>query len=191
MGQEKKETTNLPTLYFDMDGVLATYDYGIYQGMDGKRPPYREPDAHVYRKLKPDAVAIGLFKHFYHRTDACAKILTGLSVPYLISEHMQDKLWWSHDCMDPFSSIDFLCVYGNKMEAVRALKPLTPMDVLIDDWNENLDTWREEGGTAVKYVNRINSERDDMLCLKACLPASENCRVLQRYLDGLCHGTHG
>ena len=30
-------------------------------------------------------------------------------------------------------------------------------DVLIDDYNKNLEDWREHGGLAVKYLNGINS----------------------------------
>lgn len=34
---------------------------------------------------------------------------------------------------------------------------LTYRDILIDDYNENLENWREMGGLAIKYNNGINS----------------------------------
>lgn len=34
---------------------------------------------------------------------------------------------------------------------------LSGHDILIDDYNENLELWREYGGTAVKYLNGINN----------------------------------
>ena len=37
--------------------------------------------------------------------------------------------------------------------------------VLIDDYDKNLDEWQAAGGTAWKYINKMNSIRDDMTCV--------------------------
>ena len=36
-------------------------------------------------------------------------------------------------------------------------RTLSKKDVLIDDWNPNLQMWEKHGGTAIKYLNGINS----------------------------------
>lgn len=172
------------TFYFDMDGVLCIYDYDDYLPKDEKgRPGYMQPGRHLYRGMRPDPVAIGIFKSLYMTVGHHTKIMTGLGCPYLISEQMLDKLAWCHDCLSPFSNTDFLCVYGSKVDAVSALKTLSPTDILVDDFNPNLDTWKMAGGTPVKYVNHINSSREDMFCLKSSLPVDENIRALGKYLS--------
>lgn len=174
------------TFYFDMDGVLCVYDYEDYlPPKKGARPLYMIPGTHMYRKMRPDMQAIAIFKSLYMNPDHHVKVMTGLGCPYLISEHMQDKISWCHDCLAPFSSQDFLCVFGSKVRAVAELKKLSETDVLIDDFNPNLDEWRAAGGTPVKYVNHINSYREDMLCLRKDLPVQENIRVLGTYLSAL------
>ena len=38
-------------------------------------------------------------------------------------------------------------------------------NILIDDWNKNLNDWRDCGGIPIKYLNGINSLRKDILCI--------------------------
>lgn len=172
------------TFYFDMDGVLCVYDYDDYVPVDDQgRPGYMQPGRHLYRGMRPDPIATGIFKSLYMTVGHHAKIMTGLGCPYLISEQMLDKLAWCHDCLAPFSNTDFLCVYGSKVDAVSALKAIKPTDVLIDDYNPNLEAWAKAGGTPVKYVNHVNSHRDDMFCLNGSFPVAENVRLLGRYLS--------
>lgn len=172
-----------PTIYMDMDGVVVRYNYAMYETPEGVIPAYKKPAAHCYRDLKPDTTAVAIFKYLYNNTALYTKILTGLGCPYLISEHLQDKLWWCHDVMDPFSSTDFLCVYGSKVDAVTHLKQLSPYDILIDDFNPNLDDWRKAGGTSVKYVNNINSPRSDLFNLYSTHTPAANIHNLLHYLE--------
>ena len=37
--------------------------------------------------------------------------------------------------------------------------------ILIDDYNKNLEDWQSLGGIPVKFLNEINSPREDMLCV--------------------------
>ena len=37
--------------------------------------------------------------------------------------------------------------------------------ILIDDYNKNLEDWQLLGGIPVKFLNKINSPREDMLCV--------------------------
>lgn len=199
-------TDTTPTFYVDMDGVLAMYDYNMYlpgvsrenlfagrkalielsnKNAPGKLARYQIPGEHVYRDLPGDPVAIAIFNALYRDHDKKAKVLTGLGCPYLLSEQMLDKLWWCHSHLGGFDNKDFLCTFGSKDGAVTHLKNLTSMDILIDDYNENLDSWRKSGGTPIKYVNGINSARADMFCLSSVRTPFENLKNLEDFLKTL------
>ena len=46
-------------------------------------------------------------------------------------------------------------------------KRVSPKDsILIDDYNKNLEEWREHGGIPFKFINNINSPRHDMVCVE-------------------------
>lgn len=38
-------------------------------------------------------------------------------------------------------------------------------NILLDDWNVNLEEWKAAGGIPVKILNGINSPRDDIRCI--------------------------
>lgn len=194
------------TFYVGMDGVLAKYDYNMYlpgisredvflgkkaltelsnKNAPGKLAKYQIPGSHAYRDLPGDPVAIAIFNELYKDCTKKSKILTGLGCPYLLSEQMLDKLWWAHSHLQDFDNKDFLCTYGSKDEAVTHLKNLTYTDILIDDYNSNLDNWIKAGGTAIKYVNDINSPRRDLFCLHHDMTAQQNMNRLDDFLKTL------
>lgn len=174
------------TFYFDMDGVLARYRYEDYipKEKDGQ-PRYKIPNEHLYLEPEPDRTAIGIFAALYSLREYFpnfhVKIFTGLGCPYLIAEHTLDKQDWLKRYLPTcirFRRKDFLCVYGSKTEAINHLKKLSSSDILIDDYNFNLEQWRKNGGTSVKYVNGINSSRPDMSCLFDDVDVSRNLHQL-------------
>ena len=54
--------------------------------------------------------------------------------------------------------------YKTKSETVRMAlgRALRKTDVLYDDYNGNLEEWKETGGTPVKALNGTNTPRNDM-----------------------------
>ncbi len=155
-----------PTVYWDMDGVMAKYDYDMYLPDKDNKILYMVPNAHMYRDMEPDLGAIMIFNSLYANESFChTKVLTGLGCPYLIAEHLFDKWHWLGQNTDISKEKDFICVTGSKVEAVNRLRPVTKYDILVDDFNPNLEEWARMGGTPVKYVNGINSPRADMLSL--------------------------
>lgn len=67
----------------------------------------------------------------------------------------QDKLAWIRKQIPDFPESHFIAT-----PTAKHLKSNSKMHgdiVLIDDLNENLENWREDGGTPIKYLNGINS----------------------------------
>jgi hypothetical protein len=77
----------------------------------------------------------------------------------IFNEHLHDKIF-SLDKWVPYIDIDHILIsVTSKRDAVEYIMnhELTSNDVLIDDYNKNLNDWRNAGGTAIKYCNGINS----------------------------------
>lgn len=161
------------TYYFDMDGVVAEYDAHGY-------PPltvlYKCPGHHYYAKRKPDKKAIAVVKQLYERlikyksyNDApvgyALRILSTLTMQgNIYLEQAGDKKEWIRKYLPFMYDIDDrLSVHfaGSKKryigEALSEKNKLQRTDILIDDYNKNLEAWEENGGTAVKYCNGLNS----------------------------------
>ena len=133
-----------PIFWFDMDGVLARYDYGLYLPPESGFPRYLLRQEHMFRNMEPDRTAISLF------TDMYGRYLT--EKPY----YVRTDLW-----------------------------KLTALDILIDDYNKNLDDWKAHGGTPVKYVNGINSPRNDMPNLSHDMHPSDMRAALELLAESL------
>lgn len=156
-----------PIFWFDMDGVLAKYDYDIYAPADGSTPHYMVRQKHMYRNMEPNPAAMALFNHMYRKSkqhkEYYVRTLTGIPVGLLQAEHTIDKYFWIAGRVKNFDQDDFFCTSVEKHSAVASdLWKLTEHDILIDDYNPNLENWKKSGGTPIKYVNGINSPRNDM-----------------------------
>lgn len=154
------------TLYFDMDGVLAKYDYGLYiPKREGQVPPFMQLGSHVFVDIEPEANVVQAFERLYERYKGSKKIgikvFTCIPVGLLQAEHTIDKFRWCRFHISLFDSNDFFCTSVPKHDAVsESLWTLTKDDILIDDYNKNLDNWTAHGGTAIKCLNGINSIND-------------------------------
>lgn len=160
-------------IYFDMDGVLALYERHAY-------PPesqlYCTLGKHYYRSVKPDKKMIRVFialikidtlRDFNENVSKIDKIrmhilssLTNRGDVYL--EQMNDKKDWCRKHIDasPTKNYNMHFAGSNKRyigEALSDNRKLSRKDILIDDYNKNLQEWENAGGTAVKYCNGINS----------------------------------
>lgn len=153
----------MKTVYFDLDGCLAVYDYGLYiPKSEDETPLYLQLGAHVFRNLDVMESVMKAFNILYEKyknsEDVQFKIMTGIPVGLLQAEHTIDKYFWCNDTIQNFEQQDFFCVSVPKHEAVsESLWNLTEDDILIDDYPKNLDNWRKHGGTAIKCLNGINS----------------------------------
>lgn len=172
MDKEHKETIR-PVFWFDKDGVLAKYDYSIYLAETGSSPPWLTKNAHVYRHLPANKNMLHAFRELYGRLQEkppCEweyemKVLTSVSDSVTLSEQVLDSWHWLHKKIPEFKQRDFYAVAVPKQELPVTLRRynsaengLTKADILIDDYNKNLEAWEKAGGTAVKALNGINSE---------------------------------
>lgn len=148
-----------PAFYFDMDGVLCAYSYSDYKpGPDGLAP-YQRHGVHIFRDIPENPSVMQAFRLMYGLVPkGCCRVLTRIPVGITQAEHTIDKFNWVKARMSNFRQEDFLCVSVPKHNAVGdTMVPLGPHIVLVDDWNPNLQDWKDHGGTPVKMLNGINS----------------------------------
>lgn len=146
--------------YIDMDGVLVKYDRNAYIGSD---PMYKRKNAHYYRDLQPDFRMLEFtdkLMRFCQRTDNELYVLSSLPMQGpIFNEQFHDKILWLSRWM-PYIDIDHILLsVTSKRDAVEYIHnhQLTPNDILIDDYNKNLNEWKDADGTAVKYCNGLNN----------------------------------
>lgn len=155
-------------IYFDMDGVLAKYDRNAY-----KEDPvtherlFEMKNKHYFRYVPADDKMTNVL---FHLSDKMHNIKSGLEIQtHVIStlskkssafiEQYDDKLAWLHENVKNFPTTEFYPALGEKRDIAVLIrgKKLNPTDILIDDYNVNLKSWRRAGGTAIKYLNGVNS----------------------------------
>lgn len=142
-------------VFFDVDGVLA-----IFEPCSGE-PWLEEP--HFFLTRKPNENAIRL----YRKTRTLYEAIPLSSFPSVpvelekeeFAKYQKDKTQWLHTHTGLAALLT--CAPGNKTRAaVEYLNHrLTKRDILIDDYNPNLQEWYRAGGTAIKFLNGINSRQ--------------------------------
>lgn len=151
------------TLWSDQDGVIAEYEYHAYTiPLEDGNTLFMKPNAHYFRTLTPDNRIIKAYELLQQENNLPVHVLTNLTDYYPIwKEHRQDKIEWTKEYM-PFINIEtqYDTIHIPKyLKAQKILqRPLTETDILISDYNPDLTPWENAGGTAVKYLNGINSE---------------------------------
>lgn len=145
--------------FFDMDGVLALYDWDAYTTVS--RPGiklYEDEHEHYFRTCTPDPVGISileLFCRYGHRVYLLTAIRSDL--PWI----RYDKIYWLRKhipWVDP--STRLIITSGDKVQAATARAKTAGLSkgmMLLDDFNPNLRDWELAGGTAVKYLNGVNT----------------------------------
>ena len=145
-------------IYFDMDGVLVQYDRNAYAS---KEAPFYQKGAHYFRELPPDNTMLSVFHVLKHQRLHNLYIVTSIiNDSKLCIEHCNDKLYWlnTHGVY-PDTKKNLLFAASSKQNCVEEIqkRKLTKKDVLIDDYNPNLLSWKTAGGTAIKYINGLNN----------------------------------
>ena len=139
----------------DMDGVIVKYERDAYVG---ENPRWLQPG--YFRKCEPDETGVQLLKYFMKMLPLDTFIATGVHTMYR-NGMVLDKLNWIVEHVPEFdigtrfianSALDKSALF----EHLR-MSSLNKHDVLIDDYNPRLFNWEMRGGTAIKYLNGINS----------------------------------
>lgn len=155
--------------YIDQDGVLAVYVREHYQGYN---PIWDKPGTHYFRHREPHETMVDVLNTLYDRKKNPKNSKLNIDRLFILSsvcthgslfnEHLADKKRWIVDyCPAMKDDIDkiFKPSFINKVTMATTLKgsSLDLHDVLIDDYQQNLDLWTKAGGLAIKYINGINS----------------------------------
>lgn len=153
-------TGQQPTLWSDQDGVIAIYDMNLYRKSEhNPNPLFFQANAHCYQTCLPDQRIINCYEKLNRKMDL--HVLTNLTHVFpLWMEHQQDKIQWTMQHL-PFLDIQnqYHTIHSPKWKFAQEFlhRPLQKTDILISDYNEDLIPWNHAGGTAVKYLNDINS----------------------------------
>lgn len=142
-------------VFFDMDGVLAEYKYVPYEDM--------LKEGYFYN-LAPQKEAIEAMETF--AADPNLEVHTLSAVIEECEYALKDKQRWLEDHV-PFLQkihVNYLPCGKDKTEAVPG--GIRPTDILIDDYNFNLNQWREKA-VAIKYLNGVNDRRGTWKGLRA------------------------
>lgn len=173
--------------YFDMDGVLAIFQDCRHLPLE--RKPFMKEGSHYFLHRMPDYKALEIFQTLYGPAvpGASAKILTRLLdeddhiTPELRREWWTDKRAW---VLANTTGVDTSkCFIASGPDKGRILDHvplrLRKYHVLVDDYNPNLRNWQSAGGTAVKYINDLNTpESFDGPCLMKSWSADKCVDVL-------------
>lgn len=149
----------LSMIYLDMDGVLAKYSYAMYS--QDTTPKWDEVGSHVFRNLQRDEFMYLVVEQLAGLIGNNLYTLTSVSDKSVAvhNEQIIDKMNWLAENYPMINLCNFMSCSTDKRNTITKIKgfKLTSTDILIDDYNPNLYAWREAGGTAIKYINTINS----------------------------------
>jgi hypothetical protein len=146
---------------FDLDGVLVKYEIDGYKFEDDGGPEFLKPGYFANRVA--DDMMLSVFKKCLKMCPKDTYIVTGIPNPsYEIRNGIiLDKLSWLSKEVPEFDfGTHFIASTSDKMTLIEWIREssITKKDVLIDDWNPNLYSWAARGGTAIKYLNGLNSK---------------------------------
>jgi len=142
-----QEQKHKQRIFVDMDGTLARFH-------DEDRYLERMWEQGFFEQLKPFENAVDTVKLLAKDPNVEVYILSAaieVEPPYCVAQ--------KHAWLDRYlPEVDkqhriFTAVGENKAELIP--QGIRKSDVLIDDYNKNLDEWQQYGGHSVKFVNNI------------------------------------
>lgn len=170
-----KQPTLTKTLWFDMDGVLAIYERDAYIKADKDLPSkFETKNQNYFISCQPDPKMINVLLNII-KSNKIKQIFITTKLTNdadLALEHKCDKLSWLNIHLEyhlykykenhpnvELPTVSFIASPLDKhiSAELHLGRPLSVMDILIDDYNPNLIKWSDNGGTAIKYGNNINN----------------------------------
>lgn len=145
--------------FFDADGVLFCYERHAYTGL---KPLYIQPNRHYFRTVMPDTKILSLIQKLNLCKKSSDEIYILTSVPnneLTLKEHRSDKKFSFAKWYPLIKPCNIIISVIPKPDAARYTigTHLSVHDILIDDYNKNLNEWQSAGGTSIKYCNGINT----------------------------------
>lgn len=181
------------TFYIDMDGVVARYDRSAYIG---DTPMYRNKTLNYFRDLPPDPKMIAVVNKLLELKQDVVMFTSVDNVGSYALVMIHDKIEWLHKNIPNLDTDkQFLASLSSKRSIAEAIKfnsshthingqVLSIDDILIDDWNNNLNDWHDAGGTAIKYNNGINDpESFDGINLDIVMTTDDIVELLTKHIN--------
>ena len=157
-------------IYFDMDGVLADFERGVRElcrmgpapqgpawvpGCDDAMWVEIQKVEHFYDRLELVPGAKDLFDQLHERYGDRVEILTGIPKPKRnIPDAGDDKTKWIHRLLGKDIKVNIV-LREQKPEYCRSKDC-----ILIDDFNENIDSWTACGGTGIQFVSAEETRKE-------------------------------
>lgn len=150
-----------PTLWSDQDGVIAQYEHHAWKPSEINPNPIGFcHGAHYFLNVPPNDTIIHTYEEMNHQLEF--HVITNLiDDEILTTEHAMDKKIWTQNHMPYLNQKDqYHIITVPKWQYAQSFlrRPLRITDILISDYNKDLEPWIHAGGTAVKYLNGLNSQ---------------------------------
>ena len=132
-------------LYFDMDGVLATWQEGT--------PIETVCSPGYFANLPAEQNVVDALKLLTANDRIELHILSAVfDEPHNIA----DKLHWIKVHLGDVVKSENIHFVSNNTRKSLALGGIDKNDILIDDYSKNISDWIEDGGTTIKMFNATN-----------------------------------
>lgn len=158
-------------VWFDMDGCLCDFD-GHYMKLTGRPPWYSDPNTTekwdlimqhptFFKDLPWVFGARMMFAFVEHSQTATAAILSAAS-GHIPESGVHKYIWLANEIptlFDPLHPFDFIPrnkghvqIVAHKHEKAAFAKP---GDILVDDFETNIDAWRAAGGIGILFKDAV------------------------------------
>lgn len=132
--------------FIDIDGTLAVYiskDYAWWE-IDG-----------IFRYLQPQERVLQAIKTLINKQEE-VYIITAYhrSTPQV----KFDKIYWLQKHLPEINLSHQIYTFCGEDKTRYIPNGVKSTDILLDDFNRNLEDWREAGGVSIKLLNGINSK---------------------------------
>lgn len=135
-------------LYFDMDGVLATWQAGT--------PIETVCSLGYFANLPAEQNVVDALKLLPANDGVELHILSAVfDEPHNIA----DKLHWIKVHLGDVVKSENIHFVSNGARKSLALGGIDKHDILVDDYSKNISEWIEDGGTAIKMFNATNGRK--------------------------------
>lgn len=135
-----------PRYFFDMDGVLFKFD----NTLTSLEPLYEEG---YFKNLPTHRLAVRCLQEMLIQDPEQVYILSHYIDSPFAEQEKREVLQELFPSLDMHNVI--LVPYGESKTDYVPIR-VKENDFLIDDYNHNLECWRDAGGYAIKFVNAIN-----------------------------------
>lgn len=149
-------------IYFDMDGVLVNFDWGVRnllhmvpevqghasEGYDDRLFAAMREVPHFYALLPPMDGVVEIVRELFEKYGDRVEILTGVPKPKRnIKDASEDKTEWIKKYVSPDITINTV-LRAEKKDFCKG-----PQSVLIDDFDKNIKEWESCGGTGILFTD--------------------------------------